>query len=139
MTTFKKPAALRWSLLLLAAGATGTLATQSLDDARAAIRKGTAPGITIIPARSKAASAPQAATPATLPASAAAPAATNGAGGGATGATVRPAVPAAPEGKGLGGFLSTLPPPSGQPMSASKRLNAPDLGIAVPASAPGGR
>ena len=136
MTTIKEPATLLLTLSLLAAGATGTVDAQSLDDARAAIRKGTAPGITIIPARSRAASAPQAATPA---ASAAAAALTAAPGGGPAGAAVRPSAPTAPAGKTDGGFLSTLPPPGGQPLTVTKRLNAPDLGIALPASAPGGR
>jgi hypothetical protein len=44
-----------------------------------------------------------------------------------------------PAPKADGGFLSVLPPPTGQSMRSVKRLDAPDVGIPVPASAPGGR
>ncbi|HET9822469.1 MAG TPA: hypothetical protein VFQ16_11650 [Burkholderiaceae bacterium] len=136
MTTLKKSANLLLHIALIAAGHAGGAAAQSLDDARAAIRKGTVPGITIIPARSKAASAPYAAAPA---ASAAMAVVAPTSAGGTPGPAVRPSGPATPATQADGGFLSALPPPGGKPLTATKQLNAPDLGIALPASAPGGR
>jgi hypothetical protein len=92
----------------------------SLADKRLAITKGTAPGQVLIelpPAGAGAASAPAAA------------------GSGASAAS------AATSGKpARTGLFSRLPPPSGRPMNAAQRLDAPDLGIVIqparPASAP---
>ena len=135
MTSLKKFSPLLTTAVLIAPGLAASAAAQTLDDARAAIRKGTAAGITIVPARSRAASAPQGGAPA---ASATAASVTAAPVGGSPGPAMRPAEPAGAPGK-VSGFLSALPPPSGQPLSATKRLNTPDLGIPVPASAPGGR
>lgn len=136
MTSLKKSLARLMCAALIAPGLAGTAAAQSLDDARAAIRKGTAPGITIIPARSQAASTPRGDLPAASAASAAVTAApvigSPSPSAQSAGPTVLPV-------KAIGGFLSALPPPSGQPLSATKRMNTPDVGIPLPASAPGGR
>ena len=80
----------------------------SLAERRLAITQGTAPGKVLIeaPAPRPAASAP-------------APAAA------ASGAAAAPARP---------GLFSRLPPPSGRPLNAAQRLNAPDQGIVIQAA-----
>ena len=78
----------------------------SLAERRLAITQGTAPGKVLIeaPAPRPAASAPAAA---------------------ASGAAAAPARP---------GLFSRLPPPSGRPLNAAQRLNAPDQGIVIQAA-----
>ncbi len=111
--------------LLAAALATSAQAQGSLAERRNAITKGTAPGKVLLelPPLGAAAAAPAAAS-----GTAATPAASAASG---------PGRGAAPPRSGL---FSRLPPPSGRPMSAAQRLDAPDQGIVVkpaaPASAP---
>jgi hypothetical protein len=98
------------TLLALALGLAPLFASaqDSLADKRQAIIKGTAPGKVVLQLPSLAASAPAAA-----------------ASGGAAGA----AEPA------RGGWFSRLPPPSGRPLNAARRLDAPDQGIGLPSDA----
>jgi hypothetical protein len=117
-------------LMLLALGlgsSTGALAQGSLAERRLAITKGTAPGKLLIEAPGVAASAAAsgaAARSATSPVPTSTAAAASGA-----------AAPA------RAGWFSALPPPSGRPMQAARRADAPDQGIVIksaqPASAPG--
>ncbi len=122
-------------LMLLALGlgsATGALAQGSLAERRLAITKGTAPGKLLIEAPGVAASAT-----ASAPASgAAAGSATSPMPTSAAAAASGAAAPARRT-----GWFSALPPPSGRPMQAARRADAPDQGIVIksaqPASAPG--
>lgn len=117
-------------LLLLALGlgsSAGALAQGSLAERRLAITKGTAPGKLLIEAPGVAASAAAsgaAARSATSPVPTSTAAAASGA-----------AAPART------GWFSALPPPSGRPLQAARRADAPDQGIVIksaqPASAPG--
>jgi hypothetical protein len=117
-------------LMLLALGlgsSTGALAQGSLAERRLAITKGTAPGKLLIEAPGVAASAAAsgaAARSATSPVPTSTAAAASGA-----------AAPA------RAGWFSALPPPSGRPLQAARRADAPDQGIVIksaqPASAPG--
>lgn len=110
-------------LMVLAAAA--TLATHalsqaqsggSLNDARSAITKGTAPGIVIIGAKRRAPEPSAAASAAT--AAAPAPAA------------------ATPLAERVGAALKWGDPPSGLPLSAARRLDSPSLGIALQPAKP---
>jgi hypothetical protein len=106
---------------LLLASATAALALHglataqsipTLSEARKAVRDAATPGVVIIPAR-----APASAVAATSGASA-----------------------PARSGSFLGDVARTLPPPSGRSIDSARRLDAPDVGIALPsrgASAPG--
>ncbi len=117
-------------LILAAAGAMAPHAASqaqssgSLNDARSAIAKGTAPGIVIIGAKRR---APEASTAASA-ASAAAP----------TSATAPPAPTAAatPLAERIGAAIKWGDPPSGQPLNAARRLDSPNLGIALPSIRP---
>jgi hypothetical protein len=121
-------------LMLLALGlgsATGALAQGSLAERRLAITKGTAPGKLLIEAPGVAASAT-----ASAPASgAAARSATSPVPTSTAAAASGAAAPA------RAGWFSALPPPSGRPLQAARRSDAPDQGIVIksaqPASAPG--
>jgi hypothetical protein len=118
-------------LMLLALGlgsTTGALAQGSLAERRLAITKGTAQGKLLIEAPGVTASAPASGAAAS---SAASPVPTSAAAA-ASGA-------AAPARRT--GWFSALPPPSGRPLQAARRFDAPDQGIVIksaqPASAPG--
>jgi hypothetical protein len=132
-------------LMVLAAAA--TLATHalsqaqsggSLNDARSAITKGTAPGIVIIGAKRRAPEASAAASAAT----ASAPVAAAASAGSAAPAAVRkaeaPAAPAAatPLAERVGAALKWGDPPSGLPLNAARRLDSPSLGIALQSAKP---
>jgi hypothetical protein len=100
------------ALATLAAAATAQ-SQPTLNDARKAVREANTEGVVIIPARKKTAPPPAAA---------------------ASGA----AAASAPS-SFLREVARELPPPSGRPIGAARRLDAPDLGIALPsrgASAP---
>ena len=121
-------------LLLLALGlgsSAGALAQGSLAERRLAITKGTAPGKLLIEAPSATASAPASAAASGAAASSAASPVPTSAAAAASGA----AAPA------RAGWFSALPPPSGRPLQAARRADAPDQGIVIksaqPASAPG--
>ena len=105
---------LRLLAVLTLATPLAALAQGSLGERRLAITNGTTTGTPVLVLPAKAA----ASAPATAAATASAP------------ATAAPA---------RTGLFSRLPPPSGRPMSAAQRLDAPDQGIvikpAVPASA----
>jgi hypothetical protein len=124
------------ALALAACAAASAQSLGSLNDARAAVRNGTTPGITIIPARK---SAEPAAAPASVPAatgatSAAAPSAR------AASAAAPAAVPPKPSvGQRTSEILRSLPPPSGTPITSAKRLDSPTLGIPIPSGASGPR
>jgi hypothetical protein len=99
---------------VLAALASASVAQSypTLNDARKAVRESTTEGVVIIPARKKAQA------PATAASAASAPAA---------------------PWSFLREVARELPPPSGRPIGSARRLDAPDLGIALPsrgASAP---
>lgn len=122
-------------LMLLALGlgsATGALAQGSLAERRLAITKGTAPGKLLIEAPG-------------VTASAAASAAASGAAAGSATSPVPTSAAAAASGAAAParrtGWFSALPPPSGRPLQAARRVDAPDQGIVIksaqPASAPG--
>jgi hypothetical protein len=122
-------------LLLLALGlgsSAGALAQGSLAERRLAITKGTAPGKLLIEAPSATASAPASAAASGAAASSAASPVPTSAAAAASGA-------AAPARRT--GWFSALPPPSGRPLQAARRFDAPDQGIVIksaqPASAPG--
>lgn len=83
-------------------------AQDSLADKRQAIIKGTTSGKVVLQLPSLAASAPTAA---------------------ASGAASGAAEPA------RSGWFNRLPPPSGRPLSAARRLDAPDQGIGLPSAA----
>lgn len=122
-------AAVLLMLLALGLGSTaGALAQGSLAERRLAITKGTAPGKLLIEAPGAAASAAAqgaAASSASSPVPTGAAAAASGAA-----STARRA-----------GWFNALPPPSGRPLQAARRADAPDQGIVIksaqPASAPG--
>ena len=114
---------MKTQLLILAAAA--TLATPalaqaqsggSLNDARSAITKGTAPGIVIIGTKRR----PPEASAASTAAAAAAPA----------------AAAATPLAERVGAAVKWGDPPSGQPLNAARRLDSPTLGIALPSARP---
>lgn len=103
---------LRLLAVLTLATPLAALAQGSLGERRLAITHGTSTGtpVLVLPARA-AASAPATAASAPAPATAtAAPART--------------------------GLFSRLPPPSGRPLSAAQRLDAPDQGIVIKPAAP---
>ena len=123
---------MKTQLLVLAAAA--TLATHalsqapsggSLNDARSAITKGTAPGIVIIGAKRR---PPEA--------SAAASAASAGAAAPAPSAAAPVAAAATPLAERVGAAIKWGDPPSGQPLNAARRLDSPTLGIALPSARP---
>lgn len=101
---------------------------ESLQDRRAAIHKGTAPGITIFSspgspwARTNDAAPPPAGTPA--------PVASVSSQQPQASAPARAATGKAP------GLLSALPPPSGRPINDAKKLNRTDQGIPLPTHQP---
>jgi hypothetical protein len=123
-------------LVLAPCGAATAQSLGSLNDARAAVRNGTTPGITIIPAR-------KSAEPAAVPASAAASASAKTAATPAVGAASAAAPAAAPAKPSVAerasGILRSLPPPSGTPITSAKRLDSPQLGIPLPTGASGPR
>ena len=133
-------------LMVLAAAA--TLATHapsqaqtggSLNDARSAITKGTAPGIVIIGAKRRPPEASAAASAAT--ASAPAPAAAASAGSAAPATARKAEAPAAPAtatplAERVGAALKWGDPPSGLPLNAARRLDSPSLGIALQPAKP---
>ncbi len=137
--------------ILMVLAAVATLATHalsqaqtggSLNDARSAITKGTAPGIVIIGAKRRAPEASAAASAATASAPVAAAAAASA--GAATPAAPRkaeaPAAPAAaaatPLAERVGAALKWGDPPSGLPLNAARRLDSPSLGIALQPAKP---
>ncbi|HET9976045.1 MAG TPA: hypothetical protein VFQ20_01300 [Burkholderiaceae bacterium] len=95
----------------------------NLNDARAAVRKGTTEGIVLIPARKARDPAPAAS-------------ATTTAGGVATAASAAtPGAPAAAKPSLLGGLLENIRltnPPSGQSLQAAKRDESASRGIPLP-------
>jgi len=119
-------------LILAAAGAMAPHAASqaqssgSLNDARSAIAKGTAPGIVIIGAKRRAPEASTAASAAS--ASAAAPASAT--------APPAPTAAATPLAERIGAAIKWGDPPSGQPLNAARRLDSPNLGIALPSIRP---
>lgn len=132
--------------ILMVLAAVATLATHalsqaqtggSLNDARSAITKGTAPGIVIIGAKRRPPEASAAASAATASAPVAAASA-----GAATPAAPRkaeaPAAPAAatPLAERVGAALKWGDPPSGLPLNAARRLDSPSLGIALQPAKP---
>ena len=135
---------MKTALLILAVGA--ALAAHmpvraqpggSLYDSRQGVIKGTSPGIVVIPARN----AQTAASAAASSASAAGPA--TQATGPKAGASA-PAAASAPKAEGAGAPLKWGEPPSGQPLSAARRLDSPTVGIPIPftqgaASQPAGK
>jgi hypothetical protein len=124
------------ALALAACSVASAQSLGSLNDARAAVRNGTTPGITIIPARKSAEPAPVAAS-----ASAAAGAKTAAAPAGAAASSAAPA--AAPAKSSVpertSEILRSLPPPSGTPINSARRLDSPQLGIPIPTGASGPR
>ena len=131
---------MKTSLLVLAA--TATLAMHvpaqaqsggSLNDARSAINKGTAPGIVIIGAKRR---APEPSAAASEASAAATPAATGVSPGARNGdAAAAPSV-ATPLAERIGAALKWGDPPSGQPLNAARRLDSPALGIPLPSVSP---
>jgi hypothetical protein len=113
-------------------GAASAQSVGSLNDARKAVREGTTPGITIIPARKRAEPPPAQASAPQSAGSAAGPAATSA------------SAPAVAQTKTSAGsvtseILRSLPPPSGTPLNAARRLDSPQLGIPLPGPASGPR
>jgi hypothetical protein len=96
------------SVLLSLCGPAWAQEGGSLAERRLAIQKGTAPGKVLIDAPAPAAPAAPAASAAATPA------------------------PPAPR----AGLLSRLPPPSGRPLNAARKLDAPDQGIVIKPAAP---
>ena len=112
-------------------------ASGSLYDSRQGVIKGTSPGIVVIPARNS----PTAASAAAPSASAAGPA-TQPAGPKAS--APAPASASAPKAESAAAPLKWGEPPSGQPLSAARRLDSPTVGIPIPftqgaASQPAGK
>ncbi len=123
---------MRWilapTLLAAALGIADAAAQGTLAERRLAITKGTAPGKVLLELKRSepAADAASAAASAALP-TAAAPAPGKPATAPAAGA-------GAP--RRSGGLFSALPPPSGRPLQAARKLDAPDQGIALPTARP---
>ncbi len=112
----------------------------SLNDARSAITKGTAPGIVIIGAKRRPpeASAAASAATASAPVAAAAAASAGAAAPAAPRKADAPAAPAAatPLAERVGAALKWGDPPSGLPLNAARRLDSPSLGIALQPAKP---
>ncbi len=143
-----KPAAVflfALSALALHAGAAAQ-AGRSLGDVRNEMNKGTWEGITLIGKRPRTGAAPASAASAVVSGAAAGASAPGGAGAGAVAAPGARAVVAAPGGPAPEAppaaerprsWLGWGEPPSGQPLQAGKRMDAPQGGIALP-TAPAG-
>jgi hypothetical protein len=116
------------STALALQGAASAQSVGSLQDARKAVREGTTPGITIIPARKRAEPPP---------AQASAPQAAGSAAGPAAAGASAPAVVKTKSASGsvAGEILRSLPPPSGTPINSARRLDSPQLGIPIPGAA----
>lgn len=116
---------MKTDLLVLAAAATLAMHVPaqaqsggSLNDARSAITKGTAPGIVIIGAKRRAPEPSTAASEARK------------------GDAAAPATVSAPLAERVGAALKWGDPPSGQPLNAARRLDSPTLGIPLPSVRP---
>jgi len=125
------------STALALQGAASAQSLGSLNDARKAVRDGTTPGITIIPARKSAEPAP---AQASAPAAAGAKTVAAPVAAGASSAAPAAAAPAKSSvTERTGEILRSLPPPSGTPINAARRLDSPQLGIPIPTGASGPR
>lgn len=103
------------ALVLVSQAAWSTEAKPTLQERRLSVIKGTTPGIVILDLGS---------------ARGAEPAASSGIPAGAP-----PARDEATPTRWLPTWLSALPPPSGRPLQAARRLDAPDQGIPLPTAA----
>ncbi len=103
------------ALVLVSHAACSTEAKPTLEERRLSVIKGTTPGIVILDLGS--ARSPE-------------PAASSNTASGAP-----PARDEAAPARWLPKWLSTLPAPSGRPLQAARRLDAPDQGIALPTAA----
>lgn len=111
------------SIAMLVLAAADVAAQGTLAERRLALTKGTAPGKVLLELKRAETVADAASAPASAAASA--PARANGA-----------AAPTATEPPRRGGLFSALPAPSGRPLQAARRLDAPDQGIALPTARP---
>ena len=98
--------------------------SQSLQERRLSLIKGTAPGIVIIDLDS---SKPSATPQPENTGGEAKPKPVAGTGSGSATGTTTAVAPSSPK----SGFLSTLPPPTGRPMNATGRVDTPDRGVAL--------
>jgi hypothetical protein len=103
------------ALVLVSHAAWSTEAKPTLEERRLSVIKGTTPGIVILDLGS--ARSPE-------------PAASSNTASGAP-----PARDEAAPARWLPKWLSTLPAPSGRPLQAARRLDAPDQGIPLPTAA----
>jgi hypothetical protein len=133
--------------LLIVLAAAATLVTHalshaqtggSLNEARSAITKGTAPGIVIIGAKRRPPEASAAASAAAAAAPVATATATTGSGAAAPATARKADTPAAatPLAERVGAALKWGEAPGGLPLNAARRLDSPTLGIPLQSAKP---